>query len=59
MANSFTNIIKWMELTKISYKQMSDVVTNVCRALENIDIQDIDLALTQIVQKQELEERDA
>ena len=59
MANSFTNVIKWMELAKISYKQMSNVVTDLCKALGNIDIQDIELALTQITRKQEMEERDA
>ena len=59
MANSFTNVIKWMELAKISYEQMSDVITDVCRALGNIDISDINLALSRITRKQEVEERDA
>ena len=38
---------------------MSEVITNVCRALKNIEIRNIDSALSQIARKQEVEERDA
>ena len=38
---------------------MSNVVTDVCQALGNINIREIDSALTQIAWKQEVEERDA
>ena len=52
MANSFTNTIRWMEIAKTSYEHVGDVVADVYKALENIDIQDIDTALIRIVQKQ-------
>ena len=32
MSHSFTNAIRWMEIAKLSYDQMGDVVVDVCKA---------------------------
>ena len=45
MSNSFNNAIRWMEIAKIHYDQTEDVVADVCKALGNVDIRDIDIAL--------------
>ena len=58
MANSFTNVNRWMEIAKTSYEAMGSVVANVCQALGNVNIQDIDLALTRVARKEEVMERD-
>ena len=51
MVNSFTNAIRWMEIAKTNYEYMVDVVADVCKALGNVDIWDIDSALTQLARK--------
>ena len=59
MAHSFKHAIQWMELAQFQYNQLGDVVVDVCKALGNVAIQDIDFALSQLVRKQEVTERDA
>ena len=59
MSHSFSNAIRWMELAKIHYDQLEEVVSDVCKALGNVDIWDIDEALFQVAQKQEVADRDA
>ena len=59
MLHSFDNVIKWMELAKIHYDQLGEVVYDVCKALGNVKIQDIDDAFIQIAWKQEVANRDA
>ena len=59
MAHSFKHAIQWMELAQLQYNQLGDVVVDVCKALGNVAIQDIDFALSQLVRKQEVTERDA
>ena len=51
MANSFNNAIRWMEIAKTNYEHMGDIVADVCKALGNVDIRDIDSALTRVAQK--------
>ena len=58
MSHSFDNAIRWMELAKVQYDELGNVVVNVCRALGNIEIPNIDAALSQVAQKQEVVERD-
>ena len=59
MAHSFEHSIRWMELAQAQYNQLGDVVVDVCKALGNVAIQDIDTALSQVVRKQEVVERDS
>ena len=59
MAHSFEHAIQWMELAQAQYNQLGDVVVDVCKALGNVAIQDIDTALFQIVRKEEVAERDS
>ena len=59
MAHSFEHAIRWMELAKVQYNQLRDVVVDVCKALGEVAIQDIDTALSQVVRKQEVVERDS
>ena len=59
MAHSFEHAIRWMELAKTQYNQLRDVVVDVCKALGDVAIQDIDTALSQVVRKQEVAERDS
>ena len=59
MAHSFEHAIWWMELAQAQYNQLGDVVVDVCKALGNVAIQDIDTALSQVVRKQEVAERDS
>ena len=59
MAHSFEHAIWWMELAKAQYNQLGDVVVDVCKALGDVAIQDIDTALSQVVRKQEVAERDS
>ena len=59
MAHSFEHAIQWMELAQAQYNQLGDVVVDVCKALDNVAIQDIDTALSQIVWKKEVAERDS
>ena len=59
MAHSFKHAIRWMELAKAQYNQLGDVVVDVCKALGDVAIQDIDTALSQVVRKQEVAERDS
>ena len=59
MAHSFEHAIRWMELAKAQYNQLGDVVVDVCKALGDVAIQDIDTALSQVVRKQEVVERDS
>ena len=59
MVHSFEHAIRWMELAKVQYNQLGDVVADVCKALGDVAIQDIDTALSQVVQKQEVAERDS
>ena len=58
MANSFTNAIRLMEIAKTSYEHMGDVVANVCKALGNVDIWDMNSALTWIARKQDVADSD-
>ena len=59
MSHSFDNAIWWMELAKIHYDQVGDVVVDVCKALGNVENRDIDVALSQVAQKQEVADQDA
>ena len=59
MAHSFEHAIRWMELAQTQYNQLGDVVVDVCKALGNVAIQDIDTALSQVVRKEEVAERDS
>ena len=58
MANAFTNAIRWMEIAKTNYEYMGDIVADMCKALRNVDIRDIDSALTRIARKQDVADRD-
>ena len=44
MANALIHTIKWMEIAKTSYKHIGKIVLDVCKALGNVDIQDINTA---------------
>ena len=59
MSHSFNNAIQWMELAKIHYDQLGDVMSTVCKALGNVEIRNIDEALSQVARKQEVVDRDA
>ena len=59
MAHSFEHAIRWMELARAQYNQLGVVVVDVCKALGDVAIQDIDTALSQVVRKQEVAERDS
>ena len=59
MSHSFDHAIRWMELAKAQYDQLGDVVVDVCKALGNVAIQDIDVALSQMAWKQNMAERDS
>ena len=59
MLHSFSNAIRWMELAKIHCDQLGVVVSDVYKALGNVDIRDIDKAFSQVAQKQEVAIRDA
>ena len=59
MSHSFDNAIQWMELAKIHYDQLGDVLANVCKALGNVEIRNIDKALSQVARKQEVADWDA
>ena len=59
MSHSFDHAIRWMELAKAQYDQLGDVVVDVCKALGDVAIQDIDAALSQVARKQEVTERDS
>ena len=48
-----------MELAQLQYNQLGDMVVDVCKALGNIAIQDIDTALSQVVRKKEVTEWDS
>ena len=51
MSHSFEHAIRWMELAKAQYDQLGDVVVDVCKALGDVAIQDIDVALSQVTRK--------
>ena len=51
MSHSFDHAIRWMEMAKAQYDQLGDVVVDVCKALGDIAIQDIDVALSQVTRK--------
>ena len=59
MSHSFDNAIRWMELAKIHYDQLGDIVVDVCKALGNVKIRDIDESLSQVAWKQEVADWDA
>ena len=59
MSHSFEHAIRWMELAKAQYDQLGDVVVDVCKALGDVSIQDIDVMLSQITRKQEVAEWDS
>ena len=59
MSRSFDHAIRWMELAKAQYDQLGDVVVNVCKALGNVTLQDVDIALSQVAWKQDVAERDS
>ena len=52
-------MIRWMELAKAQYDQLRDVVVDMCKALGDVAIQDIDVALSQVTRKQQVAERDS
>ena len=51
MSHSFDHAIRWMELSKAQYDQLGDVVVDVWKALGDVAIQDIDVALSQVARK--------
>ena len=51
LSHSFDHAIWWMELAKAQYDQLGDVVVDVCKALRDVAIQDIDVALSQVARK--------
>ena len=55
-AHSFEDAIRWMELAQAQYNQLGDVVVDVCKALDNVAIKDIDTALSR---NEEVAERDS
>ena len=59
MSHSFEHANRWMELAKAQYNQLGDVVVDVCKALGDVAIQDIDAALSQVARKQEVAKRDS
>ena len=59
MSRSFDHAIRWMELAKAQYDQLGDVVVDVCKALGNVTLQDVDVALSQVARKQNVAERDS
>ena len=59
MSRSFDHAIRWMELAKAQYDQLGDVVVDVCKALGNVTLQDVDIALFQVARKQDVAERDS
>ena len=59
MSHSFDNAIRWMELAKIHYNQLGDVVVDVCKALGNVEIRDTDKTLFHVARKQKMADRDA
>ena len=59
MSHSFNHAIQWMELAKAQYDQLGDVVVNIYKALGDVAIQDIDVALSQVARKQKVAERDS
>ena len=59
MSHSFNHAIRWMELAKAQYDQLGDVVVDVCKALGDVAIQDIDVALSHVARKQDVVERDS
>ena len=46
MSRSFDHAIRWMELTKAQYDQLGDVVVDICKALGDVALQDVDIALS-------------
>ena len=58
MSRSFDNAILRMKLAKVQYDKLGNVVVDECRALGNVEIQGIDVALSQVARKQEVAERD-
>ena len=46
-------------MAKAQYDQLRDVVVDVCKALGDVAIQDIDVTLSQVTWKQEVAERDS
>ena len=59
MSHSFDHAIRWMELAKAQYDQLGDVVVDVCKALGDVALRDIDIALSQVARKQDVAERDS
>ena len=59
MSHSFDHVIRWMELAKAQYDQLGDVVVDVYKALDDVAIQDIDVALSQVARKQRVAEWDS
>ena len=59
MSHSFDHAIRWMEMAKAQYDQLGDVVVDVCKALGDVAIQDIDVALSQVALKQDVIEWDS
>ena len=59
MSCSFDHAIQWMKLAKAQYDQLGDVVVDVCKALGNVALQDVDIALSQVARKQDVAERDS
>ena len=59
MSRSFDHAIRWMELAKPQYDHLEDVVVDVCKALGDVTLQDVDIALSQVARKQDMAERDS
>ena len=51
MSRSFDHAIWWMELAKAQYDQLGDVVVDECKALGDVALQDVDIALSQVARK--------
>ena len=45
IANAFDKLIRWVEFAKENYNNMGQVILNVCKALGNIDVRDINQTL--------------
>ena len=46
MSHSFDHAIWWMEMAKAQYDQLRVVVVDKCKALGDVAIEDIDVALS-------------
>ena len=59
MSHSFDHAIRWMEMAKAQQDELGDVVVDVCKALGDVAIKDIDVALSQVARKHDVMEWDS